>query len=967
MKTANQRLFDLQVEHFLITRRYEESTKRLLEEAGGRHKSFLRNLIKREPDNYPKLRTEVDRYVNELYATSRTSITDYLGAELDFQTGSLRKVTEGVHPVRSVNRAELERELLGSRLQLNGKKYNQLSKSFEGLSKSQYLKVSSGIRKGLVAGAGEAELVANAMKVTGITETQARTLVVTNMSHAETLIKEKVAEANKDLVSGLIFTAILDGRTSTICSSNDGLFQSINNIKVRPPLHYNCRSKLVPMLRSKDQLLANGVSPTKLDAQEPGYFTGELPSKETFSDWLRRQTTADQARHLGSEEKAALFQQGTLPVGEFFSVSGSPIGIATLRKLDNLATWASPVWQRANTSRPTLQSVNRPYKLMQSTQLRKNLEDLYVGDSMDAMQSLSLSDYKGTTLAGKRSTRHRTNNVFDERNNSFDPFTGESKSTLVYEPDFTLLQERIDYMRNSKALDVAQKEFIADFVNSMDDKVSVNQQIAITENLRIVFERYQKAKDPWDDFTRVVRSEMNYSVINSAQLLDTRSRARSELFLRFRGDPTDPSVMIGSEKVSLADLSKNKLSYERAVQSWSQTKGRSFARELYYRNKSPWRTYFFKPEKGPSDIGAKLWDSFVKRSIRSVFYKDNPVEFYSRYGKTPPKAKALLLKWAKAKVYPKWINTIKEVGGEGVKDWITRLVREEYRSIVDLEFAKNLRLPILFEKELGGALKGVEGNVVNTLSNLIQVVAEGTTTDYDSLAILLGKKLREKWPPIVPYLGTSIDDYHQEGSKILEFLRSQKIIRVNSRGVTRRSTTDIDTGRVSGNFKDTVSREVQILDPVMLELQFNKRALELSNRMGIDRDRNKYYVVPKKKNYVDARGNDTGVPVITRSANANFSEDQLDGDFADMLNHTMTFKYEVDDTFSSFMDDVARFRDPRGRSEYFDSINTFREEIIRRGDLGYGMLETVRYYRATGKPFTVIARIDGRGRVYYNG
>ena len=67
------------------------------------------------------------------------------------------------------------------------------------------------------------------------------------------------------------------------------------------------------------------------------------------------------------------------------------------------------------------------------------------------------------------------------------------------------------------------------------------------------------------------------------------------------------------------------------------------------------------------------------------------------------------------------------------------------------------------------------------------------------------------------------------------------------------------------------------------------------------------------------------------------------------------------------MDDLVRFKDQRGNAAYYDSLNGFREEIVRRGDQGYGLMEAIRYYRATGKPSTVPARIDGRGRVCYNG
>jgi hypothetical protein len=107
--------------------------------------------------------------------------------------------------------------------------------------------------------------------------------------------------------------------------------------------------------------------------------------------------------------------------------------------------------------------------------------------------------------------------------------------------------------------------------------------------------------------------------------------------------------------------------------------------------------------------------------------------------------------------------------------------------------------------------------------------------------------------------------------------------------------------------------------------------------------------------------------VITRSAAPFYDENLIDQDFADMLNHTMSTEYTVDPEFSDFFVDLARFRDPRGNSQYYDDLNTFRHEIIKREEQGYGLIETVRYHRATGQPFSVHARIDGRGRVYYNG
>jgi SPP1 gp7 family putative phage head morphogenesis protein len=971
--SLTQELFDRQVEHMLTMRRYQEAANLLIDKASTRHRGFLKKILGNDLKDRLALEREVTRHVQELHALGANSVSDFIGAELDFQTNNLRRSVGDWYSVQSVNRGQLAKEIIGSPLKLfnEDKAMPTLAKSFESIGGSELTRINLVIRKGIASGEVEDEIVKKVLKTTTLTDNQAKTLVTTHITQADNIVKQKVLEANRDVYSGYVFTAILDSRTSAICSRYDNLFQSADNVKVRPPLHWRCRSSLVPVLKSKKELtqsLSDRVNKERLFAVPEDRLAGNLPLKETFSEWLLRQPMADKLEKLGTEERVSLFEKGSLTLTDFFSKLGAPLDISAVRLKDNLLTFFSPIKMVEKDPQAAFLNVSRPFQIVRSQQVQKDLADLVVADTMNAGSAISLTDFRGTSLAGKRGVRSQANNEFDPRNSTFDPFTGEVRSTLYYDPDFTLFRERVDYMRESKLLDRNQKQFIEDFANSLEDRVSVNQQTVVVENLRVLFERYQKNPQPWENFSAALRSEMNFSTINVSRLLDRRSRARSELFLGFKGDPNEPGVMIQGQVLPISKLHAEKLEYERYVQDWASTEGIKLARDVFYRFKAPWTSYLFGPNKAPEGLYDQLKDSFIKRSIRSTFYKDDPVGFYTRYGKTPDKWSKIVKKYLKKKITPDWLKMFLEIKEEGFVDFITRTIREEYRSIMDLEFFYKLKRSLTLEKLfIQKATAPIEGEVTRSLSRLMQVVAEGTTTDYDSLAISLGKELKSTWNPLYPIFGSSLEDYHEQGSKILELFREQGLIRVNSRGVTRRATTDLDTGRPSGNWKDTVSREVQVIDPVLLKLQDYNRRIELSNRLGVDRPENKYYVVPGKKTYVDARGKETGVPIVTRSAFAKFDEKQIDGDFADMLNHTMSFQYEVDDQFSGFMDDLARFKDQRGKAAYYDSINGFREEVVRRGDQGYGLMEAIRYYRANGKPFTVHARIDGRGRVYYNG
>ena len=67
---------------------------------------------------------------------------------------------------------------------------------------------------------------------------------------------------NKSLVQGFQFSAVIDTRTTHICRSLDKQTFSASDVKsfdLRPPLHWNCRSILVPILMSQPTVNLTGL------------------------------------------------------------------------------------------------------------------------------------------------------------------------------------------------------------------------------------------------------------------------------------------------------------------------------------------------------------------------------------------------------------------------------------------------------------------------------------------------------------------------------------------------------------------------------------------------------------------------------------------------------------------------------------------------------------------------------------
>lgn len=942
MSSINTEIYDRIIQHLADTRIYEEETKTNVARAVRRHQKRLRDLLKRNIK--ADVKPEVTRAYKELHLLAKNTVTDYADAAADFHSNNLNKAVGSFFIVRRPSGSEVVPELIGPNIAVS----KPLVKHFDAIGGAELARINGKIKLGLADNKSQNEIIKEVLDTTRLSESQVKSLVRTAITNTQAKAMDVVMEKNKDIIAGYRFTAVLDSRTSAICTHHNGQFYPLTEVRYRPPLHWNCRSSLVPVLKPKAEIAAtesDRIKPRKLEEIDAGRLDGEIPAGENYSAWLKRQPMDIQIRHLGSEEKVALFQNGTLTVNEFFTPQGKGIGINVLRRLDNLRTLIFPTRQSALSkidNDAEVISVSRPYDLVRSPKIQEQLRAFYIADADDTRQAMSLTDFRGTTLGGKRGTRFRTNLEFDERNVSIDPFTGEVKSTLLYDPDLSVLQERIDFMKNSKLLTRDQKNFIENFTNSMEDQISVNNQSVVVEHLRVLFERYAKDKQPWENFINVARAEQQYSVVNVSRILDRRSRERAELFAKYIAGE-DAKVQIQGKYFNFDDLADNVLENQRFIERWDRDYGRNLARKLYYTGRAPLRTYFFEPNN--IDFNNRI-HNWIKANI--------------------PGAKALYIRGLEdLETYQKVKKLIDKIDKMTDIDRAITSTKEQIRQILDLEIsfrnAKNKYINDFIDEQLN------DKRAIDVLSKVLGTVADGQATDYDSIAINVGKVVRENWKLPFPSYKPTLADYHEDGSKILQFLKDQGRIKIQLRGKTRRSVIDLETGRASGAWKDTISREVVIVDKDMLELQSRNRQVLLMQRFGVVNERDRLYIKAGSKTYFDARGKDTGISIVTRRASANYDKVLVDKDFADMLNHTMSVEYETDPDFASFMDDVVRFRDPRGQTKKYDEINEFRKLIIKRGDQGYGLMQTVKWHTQRGKPFRALAQIDGRGRVYYTG
>lgn len=122
---------------------------------------------------------------------------------------------------------------------------------------------------------------------------------ITNRSHSE------VYKANADVLSGVQFLATLDSRTTKVCARWDGTVWPVGDPEIKtPPLHFNCRSQLVPVVDWEG--LGIEPPPEGLRASDSG------PTRaRTYEDWFRGQSASKQNEIIGPA-RAKLFRQGKI-------------------------------------------------------------------------------------------------------------------------------------------------------------------------------------------------------------------------------------------------------------------------------------------------------------------------------------------------------------------------------------------------------------------------------------------------------------------------------------------------------------------------------------------------------------------------------------------------------------------------------------------------------------------------------
>ena len=133
------------------------------------------------------------------------------------------------------------------------------------------------------------------------------TIIRTAIQHVSSAARMETWKANSDIITKYRWVSTLDSRTSPQCRSLDGEEFEIGKGPL-PPIHPNCRSTTVAVLKGKLAALSEGRTRASAD--------GPVDANLTYYEWLKTQDAQFQEDVLGPT-RAAMFQSEGMTAEKF--------------------------------------------------------------------------------------------------------------------------------------------------------------------------------------------------------------------------------------------------------------------------------------------------------------------------------------------------------------------------------------------------------------------------------------------------------------------------------------------------------------------------------------------------------------------------------------------------------------------------------------------------------------------------
>jgi SPP1 gp7 family putative phage head morphogenesis protein len=298
---------------------------------------ILRRVESRSPAYWTTARLqaildEVRDTLSDTYERARLLVEEEATAFATFEAGRVKGNLEqyvGVHfSITSVTAAKLAAIVSDTPIAVGPEGKLLLEEIFASLAASKEKTIRQAIRMGMVEGEPIRNITNRLFSEDGLLVKDARgaeAMVRTVVNHTSNETAQAVYESNTDVVKGVMWVSVLDNRTTIICQSRDGKIYPVNS-GPRPPAHVNCRSIVVPILKSWEEM---GISAKEITDAQRASLTGQVPAKMTYPEWLR--ANPQYAEEVLGKVRADAFLAGKVEISQFVNNQGRVLTLEELR------------------------------------------------------------------------------------------------------------------------------------------------------------------------------------------------------------------------------------------------------------------------------------------------------------------------------------------------------------------------------------------------------------------------------------------------------------------------------------------------------------------------------------------------------------------------------------------------------------------------------------------------------------
>lgn len=246
---------------------------------------------------------------------------DLAAFEAEFTTKSLARALQDLGEVVAYGKADAAAGALriliptanqlaavvASRPLTFGSQTDTMRAFLDGLEPAHFGRIETAIRQGFIEGESVKDISQRIRLASAVNERGAEAIARTAITHVAAEVAQESYETNAEFVTAVEWVAVLDTRTTSICRSRDGQHFDLDG-GPRPPAHPRCRSTVIPVVE--------------------GLGT---PQRQTYGDWLARQSAETQDDVLG-KERAKLFRGGA-KIETFTADNGRTLTLKELRAL----------------------------------------------------------------------------------------------------------------------------------------------------------------------------------------------------------------------------------------------------------------------------------------------------------------------------------------------------------------------------------------------------------------------------------------------------------------------------------------------------------------------------------------------------------------------------------------------------------------------------------------------------------